>query len=462
MRALLLKYWYRIGTSFWFIPSVMAAAAIGLAQLMVFLDRNAKDEWVDQMSWIYSGGASGASAVLETIAGSMINIAGVVFSLTLVALSLTSSQFGPRLLRNFMRDRSNQLVLGTFVATFLYCLVVLRTVRHEDYGSFVPHMSVTVGVAFALASLWVLIYFIHHVSVSIQADHVVARVSAELQQTMETVFPEELGQPPQAAEPARDRAWEAEAMAAFEACQPGHVLEVKAKRDGYLQMIDPHTLWRVACEGNLVLRLERRPGEFVIAGTSLVLVWPAPQLGGEREAKLRTACVLGSQRTLAQDLEFAFLQLVEVAVRALSPGTNDPFTAIACIDHLAAALVRLARRKEPDARRYDEHGKLRTQAPPASFAAILDIAFDQIRQYGSGSAKVALALAKALATVAPACTREGDLKALQRHAHKLVAEAGSVLVHQHDRDELAAQCREVERLLARACRGAGGPERPAP
>jgi uncharacterized membrane protein len=170
MKAIILKYWEQIRSSFWFLPSLMATAAVGLSFITVALDQRVTQKWLRRLGWVYNGGAEGASAVLQTIAGSMITIAGVVFSLTLVALSLASSQFGPRILRNFMRDTINQLVLGTFIATFLYCLLVLRTIRRDEGALFVPHLSVTLGVAFALASLWVLIYFIHHVSVSIQAD----------------------------------------------------------------------------------------------------------------------------------------------------------------------------------------------------------------------------------------------------------------------------------------------------
>lgn len=154
----------------------MTGGAAALAFATVALDEAFANEWLQALGWVYTGGAEGASLVLSTIAGSMITIAGVVFSMTLVALSLASSQLGPRLLRNFMRDTTNQAVLGTFVSTFVYCLLVLRTIRRAEETLFVPHLSVTIGVLFALASLGVLIYFIHHVSVSIQADEVVARI----------------------------------------------------------------------------------------------------------------------------------------------------------------------------------------------------------------------------------------------------------------------------------------------
>jgi len=199
MKAQFLKYWEQLHSSFWFVPAILALGSTALALSAVALDEHATDV-LRNWKWLYSGGAEGASAVLQTIAGSMITIAGVVFSMTLVALTLASAQFGPRLLRNFMRDTVNQLVLGTFVATFIYCLLVMRMIRHEDEVAFVPHFSVTLGVVLALVSMAVLIYFIHHVSVSIQADEVVARVAKDLDEGMDRLFPEDLGksEPPAA------------------------------------------------------------------------------------------------------------------------------------------------------------------------------------------------------------------------------------------------------------------------
>jgi len=171
----------------------MTGAAAAMAFATVALDRAKSDGWMQILSWAYTGGAEGASAVLGTIAGSIITIAGVVFSMTLVALSLTTSQLGPRLLRTFMSDRANQMVLGTFVATFVYCLLVLRTIRYPGEGAFVPHLSVTLGVILSLVSVGVLIYFIHHISRSIQADVLVGRIGREVLDEVDSLYPGGLG-----------------------------------------------------------------------------------------------------------------------------------------------------------------------------------------------------------------------------------------------------------------------------
>ncbi|MGH8598824.1 MAG: DUF2254 domain-containing protein, partial [Gammaproteobacteria bacterium] len=331
---ILLKYWDRVRSSFWFAPMIMAGWAIALAYATVALDGAATGRWLRAQSWAYTGSAEGATVMLSTIASSMITITGVVFSMTLVALSLASSQLGPRLLRNFMADKANQVVLGTFVATFLYSLFVLRAIRRADEDLFVPHLSVALGVLLAAASLGVLVYFIHHVAVSIQADNVVARVGAELAAGIDCLFPEAIGQG-------------AHGHANFPETFSRDSCAIAAAEDGYVQLIDSNALLALAVEEDLVLRVERRPGHFVVKGSPLALAWPGKRVHDRTKARINAAFVLGSQRTPVQDVEFAVNQLVEIAVRALSPGVNDPFTAVACVDRLGAALSRLAQRGVP-------------------------------------------------------------------------------------------------------------------
>lgn len=436
MRAQLLKYWDHLRTSFWFLPSLMAAVAVGLSFVTVWIDQSVADDGgLDKLGWAYTGGAEGASGVLQTIAGSMITIAGVVFSLTLVALSLASSQFGPRLLRNFMRDTTVQFVLGTFVATFLFCLLVLRTVRHSDEGAFVPHVSVTIGVVSALMSLWVLIYFIHHVAVSIQADDLVSRVGAELGQSIEHLFPEQIGQ----AERGR------EGRLPDDFARDGR--RIPAEADGYFQLVDAETLLRLACERDVVLRLERRPGHYVVCGTALAIAWPAERVDDAFVRRVHAAIVFGTQRTPTQDVEFAVNQLVEVAVRALSPGVNDPFTAISCIDRLGSALGALAQREMPSGCRFDDDGQLRVVAPATTFEGVADAAFDQIRQYGAASPAVAIRLLETIAVVASLASRPADCDALRRHAEMIAEEARAAASTDHDRHAIEGRHAAVRDAL---------------
>ena len=422
----LLKYWGRVSGSFWFVPLLMAGGAIALAYASLALDRTVTDRWLQAQSWVYTGGAEGATVMLGTIASSMITIAGVVFSMTLVALSLASSQLGPRLLRSFMTDKTNQLVLGTFVATFLYSLMVLRAIRRADEGIFVPHLSVAFGVLLAVASLGVLVYFIHHVAVSIQADIVVARVGAELAEGIDRLFPEGIGE---------STHQQANVPETFDRdCSP-----IGATEDGYVQLIDGDALLALAVEKDLVLRVERRPGHFVVKGRPVALAWPGNRVDERIKEQINDAFVLGSHRTPVQDVEFSINQLVEIAVRALSPGINDPFTAVACVDRLGAALSRLAQREMPSSRRYDAERRLRVVTPATAFADVADAAFDQVRQYARTSAAVTIRLLETIAVVADFAHRPEDRAALRRHAEMIAR--GSLEGLPEKADRLAVETR---------------------
>jgi uncharacterized membrane protein len=422
IKARLVNFWDRLESSLWFLPSVMAFGAVLAAYGSVAFDEAVTDKWLERQEWAYAGGAEGASAVLGTIAGSMITVAGVVFSLTLVALTLASSQFGPRMLRNFMRDRTNQVVLGTFVATFLYCLMVLRTIRHEDENGFVPHVSITLGVVLAMASLLVLIYFIHHVSTSIHADEIVARVAEELIDGIDRLFPEDLGEDAPDSSPRDD-----------DTPPPVDIAVVAARNDGYVQFIDAGALMSIAKREDLLLRIEHRPGHYVVEGQALAAVVDQRELSDDAADAIRAAFVIGRQRTPVQDIEFSILQLVEVAVRALSPGINDPFTAITCIDRLGSALSRLARRKLPTARRIDDEGKVRVIASPTTFEATANAALNQIRQHARNSAAVTIRLLETIAAVGPHLRRGADRAALRRHAEMIVRSARDSLPEENDR-----------------------------
>ncbi len=426
----------RLRSSFWFLPILMTGLAAGLAFATVALDASISDQWLRAFGWAYAGGAEGASAVLGAVAGSMITLAGLVFSMTLVALSLTSSQFGPRLLRNFMRDTMNQVVLGTFVATFVYCLLVLRTVRRADESAFVPHLSVTIGVLMAVASLVVLIYFVHHVAMSIQADELLARVSAELFSGIDRLYPKEIGQGPPESTPQEPHAAVPDGF--DREAQP-----VSADVDGYVQLIDADALLDLATQSDLLVRVLRRPGQYAIRGNPLALVLPRERVNDAIAGKLRAVFVIGHRRTEVQDVEFVVDQLVEIAVRALSPGINDPFTAVACVDRLGSALTRLAQRHAPSAYRYHED-QLRIIAPSITFDGVADAALNQIRQYGRTSAAVTIRLLETIGRIADSTDRPEILVTLRRHADMIARGSRDGLPEQDDR-------RDVQRKYDAIC-----------
>lgn len=418
----------------------MACLAAALALSAVAIDEGAGDDWLQRLGWGYSGGAEGASLLLGTVAGSMIAIAGTVFSMTLVALSLASSQLGPRLLRNFMRDTANQVVLGTFVATFVYCLLVLRTIRRADEVAFVPHLSVSIGVLLAMVSIGVLIYFIHHVSVSIQADEVIAHVGRELEDGIDRLFPGRLGQPGSETSASPNTA---ELPAAF----AREARPVGAAEDGYLQLIDGDALMALASREDLLLQLERRPGHYLVKGQTMVMVWPGDRVTDALVGQLNDAFVFGNQRTATQDVEFSLHQLVEIAVRALSPGINDPFTAIACVDRLGSALCRLARRDAPSPLRYDDEGRLRLVAPGSGFAGMVDAAFNQIRQSARSNPAVAIRMLDVIAQIAGHVQHKRDAACLQRHAGMIVRGARDAVPEADDRLAVEARFTVADRVL---------------
>ncbi|MHB1401305.1 MAG: DUF2254 domain-containing protein [Thiobacillus sp.] len=448
MRAQIFKYWDRVRSSFWFIPAVMAAGAVAVAFISVTLDETVKDWSVLGLNWIFSGDAEGATAILGTVAGSMITITGVVFSMTLVALSLTSSQLGPRLLHNFMSDTTTQMVLGTFVSTFLYCLLILRTVRRAEEAAFTPHLSVSLAVLFTVISVAVLIYFIHHVSVSIQANEIMARVGTELNDGIERLFPARIGSGGpriSAKQPSADF------LDAFDqAARP-----VCSTEDGYLQFIDGEGLIELAEKADVVIRLARRPGHYIVADCPLAMVWSENRLSDTIKDRINIAFALGSQRTPGQDIEFSVNQLVEIAVRALSPGVNDPFTAISCVDHLGSALCRLAQRELPSPYRHDRQDQLRLIAPVVTFAEIADAAFNQIRQYGRSSAAVTIRMLETIAVIAEFAHRPAERAALLRHAEMIARGARDGLPEVEDRGA-------VEEAYQAACQACRKPARPGP
>lgn len=441
-KSQIFKYWERIRSSFWFLPVIMSTGAMLLASLTIVLDGPMTDWFRMTWGWKFGGGAEGASAVMATVTGSMITITGVVFSMTLVALSLTSSQLGPRLLRNFMRDTTTQVVLGTFIATFLYCLIVLRTIKRADEGAFVPHLSVTIGVFLAVVSVGVLIYFIHHVSISIQANEIVARVGIELIEGIDRLYPERTRQ---ATPPTQAELPDADFLERFSR----EARPVGADGDGYLQFIDSESLKALAVEEDLVFRIEMRPGHYVITELPLVQVWPGNRISDQLKRRINSAFALGRERIPQQDIEFLVNQLVEIAVRALSPGLNDPFTAIACLDRLRSALARMVQRNTPSPYLHDEQNRLRVIVAAVTFPVIMDTAFNQIRQYGRFSASVTIRMLETIATIATFASQPEDRAALLRHAEMIARGAREGLHEEFDRQAVQECCDLVGQLCCK-------------
>ncbi|HEX6247579.1 MAG TPA: DUF2254 domain-containing protein, partial [Nocardioidaceae bacterium] len=428
--------------SYWFTPGLMLLGSALLAWVTVRIDEAADPEnlpWVGSI--IYSGGSNGAHEVLGTISSSMITVAGVVFSITIVTLQLASSQFGPRMLATFMRDRGNQVTLGTFVATFLYSLLVLRTIRSDDPSS-VPHLSVTIALGLAVAGLAVLIYFIHHVSTIIQAPNLVQTIAGELHRSTDHMFPdvEEM-------EDARSAEDHARLPADFDA----RSRQVKAAKDGYVQVIDVERLVAVGREHDLVIRLDTRGGRFVVHHTAFAVAYPAERVTDEVVEAIADALVTGARRTAQQDIEFPLKQMVEIAVRALSPGINDPFTASTCVDQIGAGLCRLASRELPSPHVLDADGALRVvHGDPVTWERLVGAGFDQIRQCADFHTPVYLHVLESLAQIAGCVRDETRLEPLLREARLVVEAAERNVEAEADHDVIEQRYDDLLTVVERA------------
>lgn len=439
MKTRVLYIWEMLRTSYWFVPGLMVIGAAALSFGLVELD-DAISKTV-RPGWAFGGAPAGAREVLSTIAGSVITVAGVTFSITIAALTLASSQFGPRLLRNFLRDTGNQIVLGTFISTFIYCLLVLRTVRGEDNeSSFVPHISVSVGVALAVASIGVLIYFIHHVSVSIQADQIIAAASTELDKAVDRLFPKKFGKSPPLPDLQPD---EQQYLERFDRLGK----EIIANRSGFVQAIDADSLMEIATGHDIVIHLLRRPGDFVVDGDELARIRPREPVDEELAHRIEEVFILGVERTPTQDVLFAVEQLVEIAVRALSPSTNDPFTAISCLDRLGVALSHMVQRELPSAYRYDDEGWLRIIAEPVTYGQVVDAAFDEIRRYARGSVSVTIQMLETIGRIARYAESDSQRAALLRQAQMIARASEESQPEAEDYARVVSAYQEVVRLL---------------
>ena len=427
--------WEYLRGTYWAVPSAMSVAAVLLSAGMIQLDQAATPTLLNRLSWVYTGGPEGARAVLSTIAASMITVAGVTFSITIVALTLASQQFGPRLLRNFLRDFGNQVVLGTFVSTFLYCLLVLRTVRGSDAEEFVPHLAVTVGVILAMLSLGVLIFFIHHVATSIQASRIIANVAADLEGAIDRLFPETIGEDCASAD---DRGASQNGSAEAHGARA-----VRAKTTGYVQAIDAERLMNIARAHDLVVWVHARPGSFVRTGGVLLTIASASSTAHPDETSIHPVFIMGSDRTGTQDVTFFIQQLVELAVRALSPGINDPGTARLCIDRLEQALCHLGGRRMPSAERQDGEGRVRVVACPLTFADAVESAFDEIARSGRSSGSVTCRLLEAVGNVGSCVERDADRSALAREAAAVLAGVRDEPLSDRDRELIARVHRQA-------------------
>lgn len=422
MNAHLRKLVQDIGDSFWLVPSGMVLAGALTAMLALMLDNSsAISQRSSEVWWLYGGGATGARSLLGAVASSTITVAGTVFSITIAALSLAAGQMGPRLLRNFTRDRGNQITLGAFLATFVYVLLVLRSVRSDTEGGFVPQISVSIAIAMAIICVAALVWFVDHMAGRINVDTVVSLVSRELHEAFDRLTVES----PQA-EPPPASFWDG-------------AEQVIGRERGYLQQLDQEALADWAEEHGTAIQMLRRPGDYVFPNVPIALALPL--VDGVDDAIVR-AIALGEQRTSTADLEFAVRQLVEVALRALSPGINDPYTAITVIDRLGAALCELSRQQLPTGVS-ERNGRPVLVVPAIDFAGLMDAMLHGIRQSAAANPAVLIRMLEMLRAVAAAEGRPERVNSIRRHSDLVLAQAERTVESTSDLEDIRNRHRSL-------------------
>jgi uncharacterized membrane protein len=393
------------------VPTIQVLLATLLFAVTYTLDRSAYRGELTMPAWVNNGTADAARQILTTIAAAVITVVGLVFSITIVALTLASTQFGPRMLRNFVRDRGTQVTLGTFVATFVYAVLALGSIGHGRRGDFVPHLSVTVALGLVLAALGVLIYFIHHIAKTIQLPEVIASIAGDLSAGIDTEVA--------ASDGAADAREAGPSVAELQTRLGENGAAVPAAKSGYLQFVAYADLVDIATQSDGVIRLLYRPGHFVVEGLPLAEVWP-PDAAPGVSRRLERAHVTGPHRTLAQDLTFAIDQLVEIAIRALSPAVNDTFTAMTCIDWLTDGLCKISSRWNPRLVHRDGLGHVRVIAAEVRYDRFVERAFDKIRQAGRGMPAILIRQLEGLARIV-------QYTAADAHRYVLVEQADMIL-----------------------------------
>lgn len=408
----LLTLWDNVRTSLWALPLAMVfvAALLAVVALRADIDIGSDPVW-----FLYSGTASQAPQFLGDLVTAMITMATLAISITMVVLTLAAQQLGPRLIRNFMGDWKTQASLGLFIATVVYLLLVLRSVYGD--GDDVANLAITIGTALVLASLAGLLIFVHHLARAIISDNIIDRVGEALDSDIMRLMPDKDAERPP---PPPNENKEA-----------GMIPVVKG---GYVQAVDIDALVDQGADANALIELNIRPGQHAVPGSPLARV--SPQESAKHLAEpIQAAFVIGRTRTAVQDLEFSMHQLVEVALRAMSPGINDPFTAIAVLDRLTLSLRLMMARGPARSHFADDKGVVRVVAPVSTFEGLTDAAFNQIRQTAETHPAILIRMADNIGQLLR-LAQAPHRSALEKHLRLVVNAAGRGIAEEQDRKDL--------------------------
>jgi uncharacterized membrane protein len=393
----------------------------------------ATSAWVPTVLFPSHADPQVAQVILAGIAASIMTVVSIVFAILLMTLTLASMQFSPRIIVSFSRDRVTQWTLGIFLGTFLYCLAALPAARSLPYP-FAPVATVLGAMVLALVCVGLLLFFIHHISQAISVNHIVDRIAEETEAMIDEImpWPHLLNHHVKDAEPLRPN--------------PSEVA-VLSLDSGYIRFVDTRRLVALAKHYHVTIRVLRRVGHFVPAGIPLTMVSKGNRLPPEGTSELLAAFDFGPTRTLQQDVEFGVLQIVDVALKAISPAVNDPTTAINCIDQLSRILIRFASREPPEELLYDPPGIVRASIGWIHFERLLEAAFEQIRMYSKTDVAVSLRLLRALGDIAASTPDPEFRRILVEHGMRTVAGCAEKLGEEELR-ELRARQAALENFTA--------------
>jgi uncharacterized membrane protein len=422
----------RLRQSLWLLPGVMSAGAAVLAWFLLSsrlegLVTDPGTQW-----WLFSGDAGTARDLLSSLLSGLITMTSLVVSITMVVLSLAAGQLGPRLIISFIRDRQIQVVLGLFMGTIVYTLLVLRSVTDKLGPETIPHVAVAVASALTLLCLFALLFYVHKIARSIIADTVVREVADALEDAIAKASPEHRDPPEEVPDPT-----------AFLTRTT-----VSVGVAGYVQVIDYGQLVGLATKEDVFIEARIRAGHFVLRdGEHLEILSNAPVPDALAD-DLRKTIVIGPERTSTQDLEYSVRQLVEIAVRALSPGVNDPFTALAVVNRLGAALECAAGHPDPPSLHVDDKGVVRVRAHVTNFVGLVDASFNQIRQAATGNAAVLIQMSDTIGQLAAVVDDPARRAGLLAHLQKIERAARRSLPDPADLDDFAHSANAARKRLA--------------
>ncbi len=441
-RRVAVRYrWDRLQVSFWFAPAIMGLGAVLLAWTMYRVDRLIPNEALQNSRFVLAGTATELRSNLLSIAGTVLATAGVVFTLLTLPLSTVAAQYGSRLLRLFLGDRTTQFVLGMFVGTFVYCITAALSIPATQAQPEAPQLTATLGVYLMLATFATLILLVQHISTMLQAPNIAAAAGAELQKVINTEISNEVS----SGDGGRN---EVETSSDFPSVlaesAEAESYPLRARSTGYIQTVDPEIMLTLAREKDLVIRLLHKPGHFVWPDAVVALIWPASRVDEQLAGQLSHAFQIGNGRTPTQDVEYAVNQLTEMAVRAMSPAINDPFTAMTCLDHLADGLVKFIRHGARGSHYTDRDGRLRLMLEPVTLGELLSAAFDMLRHASCDNARVLLHMLEVIEVIGQEAKAPEARQLLLRHVSLIQAESQVGELIEQDRQTIYLSCQTLQ------------------